>query len=508
VKIHFCPGRVASWAALAFLVGCGGGDDSVAPAPDSGVDGAALDGTTASDALADGGDASLPPSGDGAVADSGGGIDAGSDASGDSGDSGDSAVDADLDAPSRPDAPSGLVLGCTTWRFASPVVIEELGGADAGSVSYNSNVWVASPVGEVRIFAQPTDGPAFRLYGFDRSTNAVTTLDAPGMAETSITSVHPFALGASNVNEVLLQDESAVPAPANELVAYLVDDAMPMTGPLPGPIALSIGFGSAVAVPFDTTTVFDAVDYIESSEGVTLYYGLGVALTTSSQAATLSPVALSANAGDFNDLAAVHANGNVYVFASNAVSHAGESVWGVPDDAGVTDPFAPRAFDTGENGRMIDVAPSADAGSINMAYIALPEDGGGNTLLATQVTPSALDSVTQASLALSRSYDDGWLASAAATAVWHGDDLMIIGPASLGGGASASGVRLLWVDAQGTVHGEQMGTASLLQDRTGIVSVAASPSSVTATTATWDVAWIESHVDGTSSLLYNELDCQ
>jgi hypothetical protein len=89
---------------------------------------------------------------------------------------------------------------------------------------------------------------------------------------------------------------------------------------------------------------------------------------------------------------------------------------------------------------------------------------------------------------------------------------MLLGPGSravdAGGGP---GLNLLWFDATGTLRSEESGSSALLTDRSDFTSTAATPISVTATSARWAVAWVETKSDDAGSydtLFFNELDCQ
>jgi hypothetical protein len=476
-----------------------GADADGSPFDGAASDAASLDARASSDAGNDGG-ASVDGSSDATLP-----TDAPSDAP--------STTDGSTDGSSDADTGDALApLSCARWRYTSPVVLEDFEGSDAQG-AFNSEVSVISPgVGQARVVVQPSAGPAFRFYGFDKLTRAVSTLDGPPNAATELVSVRPFTLASSSagsLSQILVQSNDADGSDATQVSAYLVPDTMPMTGPLPAPIVVSPGWGGAVAVPLNSTTVFDAVSYLGSTTGGTVYYGLGVALGTTSSEGSLATVSSSDDTADIGNLALAHANGNVYVFSSNATSHAGESQWVVPDTAVVPGLPPSRAFDTGEEGRMIDVAPAAaaDAGATNIAYWSTPIDGSSSTIHVGQVANADLGTVTAADLVSSRTYSAMPLSTASYAAAWHGDDLMIVGPPSASGttddaGASA-GVFLLWVDAHGDVRAEQ----TVLQNRAGIRLAGASPASVTTASAAWDVAWIETHPDGTEALLYNELDC-
>ena len=72
-------------------------------------------------------------------------------------------------------------------------------------------------------------------------------------------------------------------------------------------------------------------------------------------------------------------------------------------------------------------------------------------------------------------------------------------------------MNLLWFDATGTLRSQASGSNALLTDRSDFTSTAATPINITATTARWAVAWVETKNDDAGSydtLFYNELDCQ
>ncbi|MGH7269978.1 MAG: hypothetical protein ACREJ3_06065, partial [Polyangiaceae bacterium] len=71
-------------------------------------------------------------------------------------------------------------LACTSWRYASPVVLETLSGGDRRAGA-NLAVFAASR-NQVRVIAgKPSAGVAFSVYTVDESqtTPHVTQLDAP-----------------------------------------------------------------------------------------------------------------------------------------------------------------------------------------------------------------------------------------------------------------------------------------------------------------------------------------
>jgi hypothetical protein len=419
----------------------------------------------------------------------------------------DTAADAPPDAPGDAEADSGDAapparVACA-WKNPAPIVVEDLSLA-GGTGFFNGELFVAEPsASEVRIISQPSGGPAFRVYGFDRATAAISNVDGPVVVTSSFLGAEHFTLPSSaGVSQVLVQTEAQ--DGALSIDAYLVADTMPRSGPLPARIAVSPGGFGVAAFPLDESTVFDAVTYTSGVSGSTVYRTLGVGRATSATPATLATVTVSTDRDDLLRLEIAHAGGQAYVFGSNGAAHPGESLWVVPDTAVLAGPVNARVFDVGTTGRMIDVAPSTTAATTNFAYYSAVPGAAGGTLRVGQIGDSKLGAASAADLVIAREYPDGWLASAVVTAEWSGDDMMIVAAAPPpGDGGAASGMNVLWVDAKGDLRAEQVGATVLSPERTGIRAASASRASATS----WDVAWVERRGGG-EVLLYNQLDCK
>jgi hypothetical protein len=495
-------------------VHCGGDDSTIGGESDSGVDAPIGDATKPDTGSTDGGHEAAADTGSDVTADAPP-VDA-ADASEDVSDAGSDVTDA-TDAADASDA--APLLGCTTWRYAAPVQLEGLDGTDGGPVGhFGAPLWVGEVApGHVRVLTQLLTGTtAFRMYDVDTSSDAgavaVATLDGPNGAGT-FQAAHHFDLGANQVTQVLVQKAAADASDNTDLVAYLVDDTMPIAGPLPTPIALGLGGSKLAAMPFDTTTDFAAASY-GYSQGATNYYALGVERGTTAVPGTPGIVSLSPNVDDFLFLALAHAGGNVYVFGSNGASITGASVWKVADTAVVTKPLirpfdiSGRTFETGTRPRTVDIAPGKAAGTSNIAYYTMALDDSSSALEIASVSGAQLDTVTAADLTVARSYTDISLNRSMPGSQWWGDDMMLAGPSGTPfEGGAPTGIDVLWVDATGVVHAEQKGEAGLLRDRGVIYRVNASPSSIAAAGARWNVAWVEQRGGG-EALLFDTLLCQ
>jgi hypothetical protein len=137
--------------------------------------------------------------------------------------------------------------------------------------------------------------------------------------------------------------------------------------------------------------------------------------------------------------------------------------------------------------------------------------GSSSAVRVGQVPDALLSSATAANLAVARTYADLSRApTSPSRAQWYGDDPMTLGAGNpQEDGGPPRGASLLWVNADGTVRAEEIGANAVLQSEPGqIQEIVAAPARVSATSAQWDVVWVESDDGGGESLLYDELDCQ
>ncbi len=419
--------------------------------------------------------------------------------------------DAAGDAPTTTDAPTdgpgGAKLSCTSWKRSTPLVLEDDSADAAGFFGAPLSI-VELGGGAVRVIAQPGAGPAFRVFTIDTTLDTSTPLDGPVMAGSTFEKANHVALSASSsVTQVLVQSQPLDGSDALTLDAWLLPDAMAGDGPLPSSIAVSPGGANLAAIPLDASTVFSAVQYLESVTPPDVFYGLGVGVGSSASGeGSLANVSLSPNGDDFDDLALTHAGGTVYVFATNGRSITGESFWAVPDTATVATSPTSTTFDTGVRSQMIDIARVAGGTSATFAYYASAIDSSTSTLRVGSVTDTQLPSLTSSSLTVARTYSGEPLAQALTNGRWSGDDLMLVGPAPADDGGGA-GMNAVWLTSDGSVRAEQIADSALLPGDGAIRSAAAASSAVTGTSAAWDVVWVEARGAG-EVLLYNELDCQ
>jgi hypothetical protein len=479
-----------SAALLLTLVGACSGDDTEPPLSKGESDASTRDASTV----------------DGSVADATTAADA-SDAA--------AAADAPLaTADATPDGADAAppTLACTTWRYATPVVLETISFA----YSFSGALFVGEPAtGQVRVITQPTIGTgiAFRVYDFDEATTTFTTLDGPAMPNATYESARHVAGGASPVTQVLVQDVATDGSAATELTAFLLPDSLTTAGPAPSPIQVAAGGLDIAALPFTNGDVFAAVASANADDPPEIDYALRVGLATPATPATLAQIVLSPHADDFQNLALAHVGSDVYLFATNGNETPGESAWTVPDTGAFATAPTTRAFDTAAGSRIVDLGPAAAGGATNFAYVSTNAgDGGGSSVAVRvgQVADAQMGSVTAADLPVVQTYSDSSASPVAeGRAEWSGDDVMIVGPgATLADGGAPAGANLLWVDARGNVRAEQVGASAILRSEPGAIeTIVASPASVSATAGAWNVAWVET-TSGGEVLLFNELDCQ
>jgi hypothetical protein len=485
-----------------FVIACSGDDTNGSPGGTDAAADAPSDGTAAETSTADGSVDSTVPGEDGQAGQDGssgvseGGTDGGSEAAADGGEGG---VAGD----------AGPLLSCTTWKFSAPIVLDSV--SDDGGAIFNGALWVGEPAAnQVHVISQP-GAPAFRVYTFDKTSSAVTTIDGPAVAIGGEESVHHFTIGGSEqVTQVVVDNASATPG---TLSAYLLPDGITSAGQIPQPFQISRD-GFPAVMPLDDTDVFIALDYENLIPPPDLEYELAVGVATQSAQAPLAQVAISPNADGFLSPAITAANGNVYVFSSNGVQGngtqlLGESLWVVPSTGVISTTITASAFDTGGISTMEDVAPGIAAGTTNLAYYSEASDGSSLSIAVGQVANTQLGSVTAGALTKVRTYTDlSELPVASGSAQWSGDDIGFVAPATgTSDAGTVAGANFLWVNARGDVRAENVGPNSILRNRgTAIGQIVASPSSVSATSAAWDIAWVETQANG-QVLLYNELDC-
>jgi hypothetical protein len=294
----------------------------------------------------------------------------------------------------------------------------------------------------------------------------------------------------------------------------LLPDGITSAGQIPQAFQISRD-GFPAVMPLDDTDLFVALDYENIIPPPDLEYELAVGVATSSSQATLAQVAISPDEDGFPFPAIAHANGNVYIFSSNGVqgngTHLlGESLWVVPDNAVISTTITPSAFDTTGISTMEDVAPGVAAATTNVAYFSEASDESSLSIAVGQVDNAQLGSATVSALTSVRTYTDfsQLPVTGARLNQWSGDDIGLVAAASgTSDAGTVAGANFLWVNAQGGVRAENVGPSSILRNRgTAIGQIVASPSSISATTAAWDIAWIETQANG-QVLLYNELDC-
>ena len=399
------------------------------------------------------------------------------------------------------------VLSCTSWANASPVVLEDLSVDASEGSSYVGEIFVGEgTANQVHVIAGLNSGQ--RIYFHDTSANTTTTLDDTAVflgGSPAYLYARPYSFDAGTGAIILDQvathcgvgcghvqlDYALLPSTAT-------GDAGPALGYLGGPTNEALSLYGAAAIPFANGAVYgEFAEYASSS------YTAYVDNTTSDAGGAVS--AALALVDNFQFPTLVHAGSSVYLFASNDPSTLGTAVYTFTDDGLVASQATPRPFSSGVTARFSDVAPSVSGTSTNIAYYETAD--GGVTIRAGSVPSSSLGTVTSSNLVSVRTYADATqVPISGARAEWYGDDIMFLGGTAPPDGGVSYGANLLWIDANGYVRAEQVGMNEVLGDRQGIVEIVAAPSSVSPTSARWDVAWIEQRV-GYQVLLYNQLIC-
>ena len=221
------------------------GDDTSLPSSSTDAGGDVVGSDTGPDSTAGGVDGS-----DGAAASADGGNDLDGAMVVDGG--GEASTDAGVDAAPPPK------LSCTTWKYASPIVIEDLTTAEAGgAVTYDGRLWVGEPMaGSVRVIGHPSVGPLVsRLRVRQIHQRDLDALDSPAAAQRT------RARTTSAPSRALQRPRSSSRSSPLSANSYLLPDALPMSGPLPPARPISPSGYSFAALPFDSMNTFAVAAY-------------------------------------------------------------------------------------------------------------------------------------------------------------------------------------------------------------------------------------------------------
>jgi hypothetical protein len=433
-------------------------------------------------------------------------------------------ADADLDAAEAPDATPPPTLACDTWRFPTPIVLEDL--SRQNQTSFGNRMTVFTPaVGTSRVVIGKNDGTLFTVYTVDDATQKVTTLLGPTNTgnSPSLDTIRRVSLGLFDKDtQLLVRTSSPTGAPGNGYDVYLLPDGMSASGPLPPPQTLvkpSATFSNTRelrAWPYGGTDFFLALAYVDpQTSNVT--FGVGRAPDNQNPVSTFATVGTSVHKNDFQSPVLLDANAKMYMFTGNDETVLGVSAFAVPESAKLSGPVTPRAISSGKLSTIFDAVVNSTPTSANVAY-AEGEVGQATfksiTLRVGTVRFDKLDTFVGSDLPIARKYSDLTVSpfGDGDNPQWRGDDLVTIGQGfPLADGGATPGFNFLWIDEQGNVRSEQGGAKALLRDRVGLRRASAAPAVLSANAASWNVAWVESRTVGTSTyevLLYNQLRCQ
>jgi hypothetical protein len=424
-------------------------------------------------------------------------------------------------------------LSCSTWLWNQPLVVEDLALAPSPTFSGKFTVFPGD-TGQVRIVAGKSGTPTFSVYTVTKSSMQVQQLDAPGVDGGNlpfVSVVRHVSAAQGGTTAIVVGQRS--PSPMGATTSYTVttlNDLMPATGPLPAPFPFLSQVTSAQTVddldvlPFSTTDVFEAASLGTGNPPV---YTLGVARISPTSPAvtpsTLAPIATSPNEADFNAIRLLHTNSNVYVYNLNDLSTPGTSGWTVPDTAIVTSPPPKQVVASGQSIGVIGLSPNTSAPAADVFMLEEDFSGqftGGYKYYVGTVDFTSLSAWTVANLTkLGRTTSafgaPVFSASPAANvALWYQDNTMLLGPGLRNGVTDAGpgpGLNVLWVNSGGDIRADQTGQNEILNDRANFVWAGAVPAHISATSASWDVVWVEAvtALGVTHDVMrMNELQCQ
>jgi len=471
-------------------------------------------------------DASHDAPSDGTAAESGG----------DDGGKSDALADVGSDGPGNDGvAGDGGTLNCTTWAYATPIVLETLSTGNRQVQGPLSIYPVMTGGGtNIRVIAGRGDTLAFSVYTLDRTTSppAVSALASPTYFQSTMAGFHRGAGGAATYT-VVVGSVRASGGVSASYEAWVIQDSLPVTGPLPAPLtvySLTPVQATPIALrvlPLSATELFTTVENPIAGTPTTYDLGAGVA-TPSSPISTLTPIASSIYADDFTNMQLFHnaVNDQVYVFSENDLSSPGLSTWSLSDTA-PADAAAPTKREIGALAATIQaIGENTTTSAADVAYVEAAITGGVThsetlrvgTVPYSNATPD-LDTWVSTDLAVARTYTGTGTLDAPFGVTdgsrWGQDNIMLLGPGlrSAADGGVNPGLALLWVDATGTIHSEERGTNRLLTNLDDFSGVAATPILIGAQgkNARWAVVWVETKTDDAGKydvISYNELTCQ
>jgi hypothetical protein len=438
----------------------------------------------------------------------------------------------------KPDAASGM-LSCTTWAWPEHLVIEDLVAAPSRTFSGKFAVFQAD-TNQVRIVASKTNAPAYSVYTVTKNAAdagvpaEVEQLDAPtsdaggSLPFVSVIRHAPAAIGGTTA--IVVGQRASIAAGTTTYSATTLSDLMPATGPLPPPFTLLSPVLSTQVVddfavlPFSASDIFEAVSIGTGNPSV---YTLGVARvspTAPSSPETLATIATSPNEADFGALRLLHTNDNVYIYDLNDVATPGCSGWAVPDTAQVTTPPPKQVVASGASVGVLGMAPN---GSIPAADVFMLEQDfsgqftSGYKYYVGTVDFTSLSSWNYMSLTKLNRPTSAFAAPvigsspAQSAAAWFDDNTMLLGPGLRNGVTDAApgpGLNLLWVNSAGMIRADQVGADEILSDRANFVMASAVPAHISATSAAWDIVWVEAITNAAGMIHHvmrmDELLCQ
>jgi hypothetical protein len=416
-----------------------------------------------------------------------------------------------------------VLLKCQTWKYAQPVLVQNLDGLD-GSSATDFAVISPFPAGptRTRVAAGRYAGTIFSVYDIDTSQSppAIASVDAPsvGVASSNYIAAIPRLVGGFGV-AVSYQDSQGFV----DVDLYPFRDSSPVA-PLPTPVRLAQMEGvnsdvRAAVLEVSPSTYFVALQtFVTATSTSTLQIGVAAGGT----AATLAQLDSSAQQ-IFNNLVLAHVGSEVYVYVTSNIGV--PAYYKVADTGTTLGPRTPlsRPADAGLflSGQVTDSVPGSAPSTTNVSYVEYDysDAGYGPFLVQAAPVPNAkLATLTTADISFAHSYSD--LGSVPVSGLdpgrLFGDDYVALSPGPFPACGATSWVNFLWLDVHGVVRGEQVGVNGLLPGKGMILpqnamSIGATPGPRTAQQAAWNVVWSESDRDlgGNiyEALMYNELDC-
>jgi hypothetical protein len=427
--------------------------------------------------------------------------DASSDGSSDGpSDAADSGADADAGPPT---------LTCSAWQYGSPIQVVSLQSQPAGSrtLSVPPAVFQAPNADQMYVVLSPQQA-TFQVYQVSLSramSQALTQSTMHGQVGAYLYTHDGMAVVSAD------QNAGQTSLVVTDLPTTLNGGSMLPPGVPVWTWSGSYGYFAAAAQELTPGTY----DYLYTISPSSNLYELFVGNSTSS---TVPPVTVASGSTRVdNGPQVVHAGTTSYVFEGGSPGQSSAQIWVLPD--GATTATGPRSIPGKYTPLGIGMGANSSPSRLNLAFadLQLMSDDAGNLtfgkadLHVGSIDVSQANTFGMADIPTNANFPSLLnVPAGGGTHLWQGDNFVMVGT-PFGGPAVASGIGLLWIDANGNMRATT-GANNVLTTDSYVSQVTASLQTGfnLPGIATFNVIWSDRLSDSTGAydVVYaNQLDC-